>query len=208
MTGRVSPSERLYATLRAAILGGAFTPEQALKPQELADAERVSLAVARETLLRLVGEGLATRLQNKGFAVPALDAERWQQIAEARALTEPAMLRLAIARGGVEWEVRVRATYHQLSRTPLSDVEEWSEAHRRFHRALLDGCGNPVLLDGFDRLWTVSELARRWAGTIDPARDGAQEHAGLEAAALGRDADRAADLLARHVRHTAELLRE
>ena len=84
MTGRTSPSERLYATLRAAILGGAFAPEQALKPQELADAERVSLAVARETLLRLVGEGLATRLPNRGFAVPAVNAEHWQHIAEAR----------------------------------------------------------------------------------------------------------------------------
>jgi len=208
MTGRASPSERLYATLRTAILGGAFAPEQALKPQELADAERVSLAVARETLLRLVGEGLATRLPNRGFAVPAVNAERWQQIAEARALIEPAVLRLAVARGGVDWEVQVRATHHQLSRTPPADFDVWSEAHRRFHRALLDGCGNPVLLDGFDRLWTASELTRRWSGTVDPGRDATMEHAALEEATLSRDADRAADLLARHVRHTAEVLKD
>ncbi|MEE1801384.1 MULTISPECIES: GntR family transcriptional regulator [unclassified Streptomyces] len=207
-----SPSERLYATLRAAILHGVFVPEEPLKPQELASAEKVSLAVARETLLRLVGEGLAARLPNRGFAVPAVDAGRWQQIAEARAVTEPAMLRLSVERGGVDWEVRVRATHHHLARTPFREPggtyvsDEWSEAHRQFHRALLEGCGNPVLLDGFDRLWTASELARRWSGALVPERDGVKEHAALEEAALNRDAERATDLLAQHVLHTARNL--
>ncbi|MFE2944175.1 GntR family transcriptional regulator [Streptomyces sp. NPDC059255] len=205
MTERGSPSERLYASLRAAILHGEFAPEQALKPQELAKAGEVSLAVAREALLRLVGEGLATRLPNRGFAVPAVNAGRRQQIAEARAVTEPEILRLSIERGGVDWEVRVRAAHHHLARTPSREPggthasDAWSEAHRRFHRALLEGCGNPVLLDGFDRLWTASELARRWSGAIVPERDGVKEHRALERAALGRDAERAAGLLARHV---------
>ncbi|MFC9425949.1 GntR family transcriptional regulator [Streptomyces sp. NPDC056987] len=209
MTERGSPSERLYASLRAAILHGEFAPEQALKPQELANAGEVSLAVAREALLRLVGEGLATRLSNRGFAVPAVDAGRPQQIAEARVVTEPEMLRLSIERGGVDWEVRVRAAHHHLARTPSREPggtcasDAWSEAHRRFHRALLEGCGNPVLLDGFDRLWTASELARRWSGAVVPERDGVTEHGALEEAALSRDAERAAGLLARHVRHTA-----
>ncbi|MFE3830307.1 GntR family transcriptional regulator [Streptomyces sp. NPDC059092] len=212
MTEGGSPSERLYATLRAAILHGVFAPEQALKPQELANAGKVSLAVAREALLRLVGEGLAVRLPNRGFAVPAVNAEHWQRIAEARAVTETAMLRLSIERGGVDWEVRVRAAHHHLARTPLREpggtyvCDEWSEAHRRFHRALLEGCGNPVLLDGFDRLWTASELARHWSGAAVPERDGVREHRALEEAALDRDAARAAGRLARHVLRTAENL--
>ena len=70
------------------------------------------------------------------------------------------------------------------------------------------GCGNPVLLESFDRLWTASELTRHWSGIVDPARDPVGEHAALEEAALSRDADRAAELLARHVRHTAEVLRD
>ncbi|MFD5753226.1 GntR family transcriptional regulator [Streptomyces sp. NPDC127033] len=209
MTERGSPSERLYASLRAAILHGEFAPEQALKPQELANAGEVSLAVAREALLRLVGEGLATRLANRGFAVPAVDAGRPRQIAEARAVTEPEMLRLSIERGGVDWEVRVRAAHHHLARTPSREPDgtyasdAWSEAHRRFHRALLEGCGNRVLLDGFDRLWAASELARRWSGAGVPERDVVQEHGALEEAALSRDTERAIGLLARHVRHTA-----
>ena len=200
----------MYESLRNAVLHGEFAPQQPLKPQELATSHGVSLAVVREALLRLVGEGLAQRLPNRGFVVPATGAERWQQIAEARAMFEPAMLRLAIERGDLEWETRVRAAHHRLAGTPPyereSDVhysDAWAEAHRRFHRALLEGCGNEVLLTTFDRLWTDSELARRWSTVHNPARDGPAEHRAIEEAALARDADRAAGLLRQHVSRTA-----
>ena len=62
-----------------------------------------------------------------------------------------------------------------------------SEAHRVFHRTLLEGCGNPVLLETFDRLWTASELARRWAANRTPDRDHVGEHRRLEETVLARD---------------------
>ncbi|WP_067494907.1 GntR family transcriptional regulator [Actinoplanes sp. TFC3] len=209
------PSERVYAALRSAVLHGDFAPQQPLKPQELATTHGVSLAVAREALLRLVGEGLAERLPNRGFAVPATGAERWQQLAEARATIEPAALRLAIERGDLEWETRVRAAQHRLAGTPVYErdgdrhfSDAWSQAHRGFHRTLLEACGNDVLLDTFDRLWTASELARRWSVVSSPGRDGSAEHRALEEAALARDADRAAALLHHHVSRTAAALTE
>ncbi|WP_433257870.1 GntR family transcriptional regulator [Streptosporangium sp. CA-135522] len=170
----------------------------------------LSLAVVREALVRLVGEGIAVRLPNCGFAVPDFSDRRWQEIAEARRTIEPVMLRLAIERGDVDWEARVRAAHHRLVRTPVYAPEEgayysgaWSESHRVFHRTLLEGCGNPVLLDTFDRLWTASELARRWSAHRTPDRDGITEHRRLEEAALARDADTAAKVLAKHLTLTA-----
>ena len=206
-------ASEVYASLRTAVLHGEFQPQQALKPQELATRHGVSLAVAREALLRLVGEGLADRLPNRGFVVPATGAERWQQIAEARAIIEPAALRLSVDRGDLEWEAAVRAAHHRLAGTPFYDREgdshlsdSWHEAHRMFHRTLLAACGNDVLLETFDRLWTAGELARRWSALGDPSRDATAEHQALEEAALARDGDRAAALLRRHVLRTAEAL--
>ena len=207
------PSERVYAALRGAILAGDFEPGQPLKPQELADRHGVSLAAAREALLRLVGEELAERRPNRGFVVPPADAERWGRIAEARAVIEPAILRLSIDRGDLGWEARVRGAHHRLAGTAthagpddphVSDA--WSAAHRAFHRALLDGCGNQVLLETFDRLFTAGELARRWSGRGAPERDQAAEHRALEEATLARDADRAAELLVGHLTRTVEAL--
>lgn len=212
-TSRQAPSERVYGLLRAAVLQGDFAPGQPLKTQELADRHGVSLAVVRESLLRLVGEGLADRLPNRGFAVPAVGADRWQQLAQARAVIEPTMLRMSIERGDLEWETRVRATHHRLAGTPVFErpgdrhpTEAAAVAHRDFHHALLAACGNDVLLDTFDRLWTASELARRWSATLDPGRDAIGEHRALEEAALARDADRAAELLVRHLAGTATRL--
>jgi DNA-binding GntR family transcriptional regulator len=203
-------SEQVYAHLRDAIMRGDHAPGDALKPQDLAKEQGVSLAVVREALVRVVGEGLADRLPNRGFAVPAFSDRRWQEIAEARRTIEPAVLRMSIERGDVDWEARVRAAHHRLTRTPPYTPQEgayysaaWSEAHRIFHRTLLEGCGNPALLEVFDRMWTASELARRWSAQRTPGRDGADEHRRLEEATLARDADTAAETLAQHLTLTA-----
>lgn len=208
--GKQMLSEQVYAHLRDAIMRGEHAPGDALKPQGLARERGVSLAVVREALVRLVGEGLADRLPNRGFAVPAFSDRRWQEIAEARRAIEPVVLRMSVERGDVDWEARVRAAHHRLSRTPVYVPEEgayysgaWAEAHRVFHRTLLEGCGNPVLLDTFDRMWTASELARRLSTHRHPDRDGVGEHRRLEEAALARDADTAADVLAQHLTRTA-----
>jgi len=206
-------SGKIYATLREAILRGEFAPGSALKPQELASAYGVSLAVVREALVRLVGDGLADRLVNRGFAVPTPSDQRWQDIAEARRTLEPATLRLAIARGDLEWEARVRAAHHRLVRTPAHQQpgsrqvsHEWSRAHRDFHRTLLEGSGNTVLLETFERLWLANELGRQWSTHRAPDRDYITEHRQLEEVTLARDADDAAALLERHVSLTAENL--
>ncbi|MFI5716822.1 GntR family transcriptional regulator [Nocardia sp. NPDC051750] len=208
--GKQMLSEQVYTRLRDAIMRGDYAPGDPLKPQDLARKMGVSLAIVREALVRVVGEGLADRLPNRGFAVPAFSDRRWQEIAEARRTIEPVLLRMSIERGDVEWETRVRAAHHRLVRTPAFVPEEgeyyseaWSEAHRIFHRTLVEGCGNVVLLETFDRLWTASELARRWSAHRNPGRDDAEEHGRLEAAALARDADAAAAALTGHLALTA-----
>ncbi|MGW2281506.1 GntR family transcriptional regulator [Streptomyces sp. NPDC001770] len=211
--GKQMLSEQVYAHLRDAIMRGDHAPGSPLKPQDLAKEQGVSLAVVREALVRVVGDGLADRLPNRGFAVPSFSDRRWQEIAEARRTIEPVVLRMSVERGDVEWEARVRAAHHRLVRTPAYAPEEgehytaaWAEAHRIFHRTLLEGCGNRALLETFDRLWTASELARRWSAHRNPGRDGVKEHRALEEAALARDADTAAAVLTQHLTLTAAAL--
>jgi DNA-binding GntR family transcriptional regulator len=206
-------SEQVYGRLREAVLRGDYAPGEPLKPQDLARAHGVSLAVVREALVRVVGEGLADRLPNRGFAVPEVSDRRWQEIAEARRTIEPVVLRMSVERGDLDWEARVRAAHHRLARTPAYAPGEgrhysaaWAEAHRVFHRTLLEGCGNPVLLETFDRMWTASELARRWSARRTPGRDGVREHRRLETTALARDPEAAAEALTHHLTLTATAL--
>lgn len=200
------PSSKTYEWLRAAVLHGDVPPGGALKPQELAAARGVSLSVIRECLLRLVGEGLAERLPNRGFVVPQAGDDRWQVVAEARSVVEPTMLRMSIERGDLEWEARVSAAHHRLANTPGYEHEDdvhysdaWASAHYRFHRTLLDACGNDVLLDTFDRLWTASELSRRWSASSNRDRDALTEHRQLKELAMNRAGEAAAAALAAHI---------
>ncbi|WP_083268758.1 GntR family transcriptional regulator [Lentzea guizhouensis] len=206
-------SEQVHADLRDAIMRGGHAPGAPLKPQDLAKAHGVSLAVVREALVRLVGDGLADRLPNRGFAVPEFTDRRWQDIAEARLAVEPVVLRMAVERGDLDWETRVRAAHHRLARTPPFDggehyTEAWAEAHRLFHRTLLEGCGNDTLLETFDRMWTASELARRFSARRNAGRDHVAEHRRLEEAALARDAGAAVAVLEQHLALTASGLVE
>ncbi len=168
----------------------------------------------------MVGEELAERLPNRGFVVPEAGDVRWQVIAEARAAVEPTMLRMSISRGDLEWETRVRAAHHRLAGTPPyehgDDVhfsDAWAAAHHAFHHALLDACGNDVLMDTFERLWTASELSRRWSAASAPARDYLTEHRWLEhrwleQLALSRQGEAAAAALVAHLAITAAALAE
>jgi DNA-binding GntR family transcriptional regulator len=107
----------------------------------------------------------------------------------------------------------VRAAHHRLAGTPVPTNDEdrrtadaWAEAHRTFHRVLLEACDNDVLLATADRLWTASELARRWSYARARERDAAGEHAALERATLERDGDAAAELLTAHLVQTVDVL--
>jgi DNA-binding GntR family transcriptional regulator len=215
MLADVMLSEQVHADLRDAIMRGSHAPGAPLKPQDLAKQHGVSLAVVREALVRLVGDGLADRLPNRGFAVPEFTDRRWQEITEARLAVEPVVLRVAVERGDLDWETRVRAAHHRLARTPPFEdgdgehySEAWAEAHRLFHRALLEGCGNAILLEVFDRMWAASELARRFSARRNADRDHVGEHRRLEEAALARDADAAVAVLRQHLALTASGLVE
>jgi DNA-binding GntR family transcriptional regulator len=204
--------ERTYEQLHREILGGDHAPGAPLRPQAIADRLGVSLAVVREALTRLSGEGLAERHTNRGFTVPQASDERWQELAHARSLLEPVMLRDAIEHGDLDWESRVVAAHHRLAITPIGTEtgghvsEQWSLAHGRFHRALIEGCANSVMLEVFDRFWRASELARRWSVDSSGDRDIAGEHEQLRKAACDRDADRAQGLLREHILLTAHRL--
>src|SRR6185295_2818484 len=93
---------------------------------------------------------------------------------------EGLVLRISIETGGIAWESEIVAAHHALDRTPMetkSDpalmTEEWTQAHARFHGALLAGCPNQRLRNMALGLRDAAELYRRWSRPIghDEHRD-------------------------------------
>ena len=103
----------------------------------------------------------------------------------------------------------VRALLLQAARGSATEAEARAlEArHHSFHTALLSACGSGWLMEFFQRLYVESERYRHpmlAPPPGEPARDVQAEHDALARAALTRNADLAAALLADHYRRTAQ----
>lgn len=206
-------TEGVYLQLRADILAGRLAPGEQLKAADIGTRFSVSVAVVREALTRLSEQGLTRSEPNRGFIVTPLSPSDLRSLVGARAINDGAAIRSSIEQGDLGWEADVLAAHHRLAGTPEYEAddpsrisEDWAAAHTTFHASLLEACGNPTLLDICARLWSASELYRRWSLPQDSRRDVADEHFRLMSAALARDASGAVDLLLAHMYRTTDRL--
>ena len=208
-------AERVYSQLRADILAGRHRPGQRLRYNELAERYDTSMGVLREGMLRLAEQGLVKGEPQQGFQVVEVSGADLRDLTEARCELEGLTLRHALADGDVEWESRLIAAHHRLSRAAQLDHDDperlsdhWVTAHAEFHRTLLDGCENQRLKDVAGSLRDTAELYRRWSVPLGAHanRDIAGEHAAILAAVLARDADQAVLQLRNHIEYTTNVL--
>ncbi len=216
MAKRSSKAEHVYSELRADILSGRLQPGEKLRYTELCERYSTSMGVLRESMLRLAEQGLARSELQQGFQVTPLSTDDLRELTDARRELETLTLRRAIAEGDVEWEARLLAAHHRLTRTPLVDPTDrervndtWVAAHAYFHEALLSGCKNNRLRSMAKALRDSAELYRRWSlplGHESATRDVSGEHAAILEATLARDSERTVDLLVGHIERTTSSL--
>jgi DNA-binding GntR family transcriptional regulator len=205
----------VYRRLRSDILDGRLAPGMKLKVQHLAAEYGTGQAPLREALAQLAAEGLARRIEQRGFRVADADPAGFAGLIRTRSLVEALALREAIARGDAAWEDAVAAAERRVARLPRSldgtrfvSNPAWEVAHRAFHRALIAACDAPPLIGFCERLREEADRYRALANAVAyPVRDVAAEHAAIAEAALDRDAARAGALLADHLAATGEFVR-
>jgi DNA-binding GntR family transcriptional regulator len=210
-----SKAESVYNQLRADVLAGRHPPGHRLRYTELCEQYQTSMGVLRECLLRLAEQGLVKGEPQQGFQVTDLTADDLRDLTAARCELEGLVLRHACADGDIDWESRVIAAHHRLSRTAHLDADDpkrlsdtWVAAHAEFHNTLLDGCSNQRLKAIARSLRDAAELYRRWSVPLghDSDRDIDAEHSAILAAVLARDADQAVLCLTGHIEHTTNVL--
>ncbi len=200
-----SVGESTYRRLRGDIVFGRLAPGRKLRLERLRDDYDVSITTLRETLGRLVAEGLLVFEAQKGFEVAPVSAADLREIAEMRILLECHAVEASFAAGDLDWEAGVVAAHHKLSRMEArmlagdrSVSVPWKQYDRAFHVALIAACGSGELLAAhdriFDRFTRYQVLLVMFRGQV--ARE---EHQALLDCALERDAARAQDLLRAHI---------
>ena len=205
--------ESLRERLRQDIILGALPPGAKLKLEPLSRRYDVSVNTLRETLSRLSADGLVIAEEQKGFAVLPVSSEDLREITEMRQLLESQALRLSIGNADLDWEARVVAAYHKLSRVE-GEVEgdpdrfgaDWERYNREFHDALISNCRSRWLLL-YRRAMYDHSLRYRLLSLKQkpfPRSQSALEHKRILDAALARDAETAERVLSQHILKGAE----
>lgn len=207
-------AEQTYRLLRSAIVRCEFEPGDRLRVEDLTRRFGVSNSPIREALNRLSEQGLVRAVENRGFRVAALTADGVADLVRVRQLVEMEALRDSMKHGDDAWEASVVAASHALSLLerrlgdePRALHDEWSMRHRVFHLSLYGACTSALLLGMVGDLFDNAERYRRWTSKYrqEPRRKD-HEHQRLMDAVLLRDADKALELLGKHIGRTGQLV--
>lgn len=207
-------TEAIYNRLRSDILLGVFRPGDKLKLDALRQHYDASVNTLRETLSRLVSDGLVANEGQRGFTVVPVSLADLRDITEMRRLLECHAARLSVQHADLDWESRVVAAYHKLSK-----VEEMIDTdpakygplletyNRSFHGALISACGSRWLLNFHGIMYDQSLRYRMLAFQVRdfPREQSRREHREILDAALARDANRLVGVLGTHITKGAEL---
>ncbi len=207
-----------HERLREDIIGARFESGQRLHIQQLCERYGMGLSPIREALNRLSRDGLVSQTDRRGFRVTPLSEKHLAELTRTRIWINELALRQSIAGGDLAWEEQVVLAYHRLTRIPRhvagsSGAEynpEWEKAHRAFHAALIAACGSRWLQDFCEQLFDAADCYRHLSrvSSVQRREMRQDEHKLIMDAALARDAEKAAELIRRHVVETADLVRD
>lgn len=198
-----SQTAHLYERLRSAILTLELAPGQSLTERGLEQRFAASRTPVRAALSRLEAEGLAKR-DGRGWIVAPIDLDEIGLIAEYREAIETAAVRLAVDRAT---DAQLDAVRAHLDDAPADDEQTVLRAGGDFHDELAALSQNRLLAEGVQG--AMVRLARtRWleVRTAAAREQAAAEHRAILDAVRDRDAERAATLVATHIRGTNERL--
>ena len=197
--------------MRTEIVTCGLRPGEVLKFDTLRLAYGASFTTLREALTCLAAEGLVVAEEQRGFKVAPIALADLIDLTHARILIEVDLIRRSIENGDDDWEIAVISTIHRLGiiegreTEDYADNPDWKVAHREFHESLVAACGSPTLLGIRQSLFERAERYRNISARFRPRpRDKAGEHRALMKAAVGRDADRACELIAKHIQSTTD----
>ncbi|MCY4623091.1 MAG: GntR family transcriptional regulator [bacterium] len=211
---RTTLGNRVYDTIRAAIVGHDARPGERLRIDALARDLGVSQTPVREALARLLTEALVTYEPLVGYRVaPILDPVGFDRLMEARFVIEPRLASLAAQRGPLHAIPSLRELAPIDNRDSGADrygrYRRHTERDAAFHAAVAAAAGNSFLADALARLYVHLHIYRLHH-PVDGLDSTEAEHLAIVTAIEASDPAHAAEAMLAHLdasyhRHAAGL---
>jgi DNA-binding GntR family transcriptional regulator len=146
--------ERIYESLRRALIRGDFAPGQIFPMRALADRFGTSLIPVRDALKRLVAERALELLPNRTVCVPVMARSSFQELLQVRLSLEPQLARRATELIGFGAITRLEATNRAMgAAAERANVKAYLTANHEFHFALYGAAQSEVALPIVEALW-------------------------------------------------------
>ncbi|MER2605273.1 MAG: GntR family transcriptional regulator [Siculibacillus sp.] len=185
--------DRVYRSLRDALITGRIVPGRAVTLRGLAQSLGVSPMPVREAIRRVSAEGGLVVGANRRVWVPDMDPERFDELVRARALLEPEAAVRALPHIDAARLERLRDIDDGIDvALERGDVEAYMAGNHRFHFEIYAAAPSRVLLPLIESLWLqFGPFMRSVYGRLGTAALIDHHVVALEAI-VARDADRLA----------------
>ena len=194
-------ANRVYLSLREAIVGLRYTPGEALRKAQVCEALNVSRSPVSEAIARLAADGLVDVLPQAGTYVSKISMKEIREGAFIREALELAAIE-RVARCVTDEQITLLKRNMRIQRVMLDDRDRsgFYEHDAQMHELLMSFTGYP-------RLHRISESAR---SQVDRARqlllpapgrlqDTCREHEAIVSAVEARDPERAREAMRYHL---------
>lgn len=202
-------TDKAYQQLREDIVHGKFNPDEKLGIEFLKRTYDVGATPLREALYRLSSDGFVVVQGQRGFRVAEMSPAELEDITELRVVLEAMALSQSVANSDDEWESRVVAAFHHLTKAESQaepDIHEWEIRNRDFHFALISCCHSPWLMRFYETLYDQHKryrnIARVDRGTRRNVHD---EHIAICESALAKNIPALCEANELHIRRTAKI---
>jgi DNA-binding GntR family transcriptional regulator len=202
-------TNQVHQELRQRILDGVFRPSESLTEVALATELGVSRNTIRKALLKLENENLVVIEENKRARVRWFTVEEVMQYLEVRELLEGFVIRQSLPLLGEAQLSEMRSILSEMKKClEARELVQYSQHNWRFHDAVYRVCPNRPAVDMI--MVIKNQLKRYNIKTIliqGRGENSLEEHSKILSALEKGDADKAEELMRRHIANLREVLR-
>jgi DNA-binding GntR family transcriptional regulator len=207
---RRSLHDEVASRVRDMIIEGALAPGARIYEEQLAKTLGVSRTPMREALKTLASEGLIELAAARGAVVKRFSPKDVRDMLDVLAVLESFAARLACKGASDEQIAELRALHERMAAFfKARNRLEYYKLNQDFHSGILRLSGNAALQSA--HLAIQARLKRiRYIGNSEPRKwnDAMSEHEEMVRRLEARDAEGLAAILALHMEHTWERVKE
>lgn len=206
-----SRATQAYCRLKEDILSNALPAGYQALEQEIAEQLQMSRTPVREALLRLQDEGLVEIVPRRGMRVKPVSIDDMREIYELLYCVEATAAELLAARhlapDSQELQRLEEATDEMERCLKIDDLDGWAEADARFHRYLVEFCGNSRLAKIANALALQCHRVRLLTLRLRPRpTDSTSDHRAVVKAVRDHNEELAHDIQRAHRRRAMTLI--